>query len=212
MQTCDYDTTLAERLYGGAAPTVPDEGATSLLGGVPAGTPPTALEPCEADTAGRAAGADRTSVLFPEGGDVPDSFEPIINPALEPLAWEARLNGDLAGAQEIDSAMKALGTVFSEYAVGRQHAAEVMAEAGSFLGNQKSDDAILRERSNTEAALRRKYGDDYAGNVAAAQRVVAEMGARVPNLIDALDRSGLGNSQKTVEAAVAAARRKGYLQ
>ncbi|KAB0665564.1 hypothetical protein F6V25_07520 [Oryzomonas japonica] len=205
------DTDLAERLYGGAAPTVPDEGAASLLGGVPGEAAPAASKPHEADTAGRGGGADRTSVLFPEGGDVPDSFEPIVAPALEPLAREARLNGDLAGAREIDSAMQTLGTVFSEYSVGRQHAAEVMAEAGSFLGNQKSDDAILRERSNTESALRRKYGADYAGNIAGAQRVVAEMGARVPNLIAVLGRSGLGNSQKAVEAAVAAARRRGYL-
>lgn len=203
------DMNLAERLYGGGTPAVPDEGEPSILGGAPVDKPPVAAQD---DCNGQRTGAaDLSSVLFPEGGDVPDSFEPIVNTALEPLAREARLNGDHAGAREIDCAMKELGTVFTGYAVGRQHASEVMAEAGSFLGNRKSDDAILRERSNTEAALRQKYGADYDRNIAAAQRVVAEMGARVPSLIGALSRSGLGNSQKTVEAAVAAARRRGYL-
>jgi len=203
------DMSLAERLYGETAPMVPDAGEASLPGGAPLEKPPVTAH--EDDTGRRTGSADRTSVLFPEGGDVPDSFEPLVNPALEPLAREARLNGDHAEAQAIDRAMKELGSVFGEYAVGGQHAAQVMAEAGSFLGKQKSDEAILRERTNTETALRQKYGADYEGNIDGAQRVVAEMGARVPNLIDALGKSGLGNSQKTVEAAVAVARRRGYL-
>ncbi len=209
MQTRDNDTALAERLYGETAPTVPDAGEVSLLGGAPAEKPPVTTQ--EEDTERRRETADRTSALFPEGGDVPDSFEPLVNPALEPLAREARMNGDHEEARAIDRAMRELGSVFSEYAVGGQHAAQVMAEAGSFLGTQKSDDAILRERTNTETALRTKYGADYDGNIAAAQRVVAEMGARVTNLMAALGKSGLGNSQKAVEAAVAVARRKGYL-
>jgi|GEM_PF-2234421 len=203
------DAILAEHLYGAAAPTVSDAGEPSLLGGGPVEKPSAAAQ--EGVTGPRAGATERYSVLFPEGGDVPDSFEPIVNPALEPLAREARLNGDHEEAQAIDRAMRQLGSVFGEYAVGGQHAAQVMAEAGGFLCRQKSGDAILRERTNTETALLAKYGADYAGNIAGAQRVVAEMGARVPGLADALGKSGLGNSQKVVEAAVAVARRRGYV-
>ncbi|GFE61923.1 hypothetical protein [Geobacter sp. AOG2] len=203
------DTSLAERLYGATVPTAPDEGNASILGEAAVEKPPVASH--DDDTGRMTGAADRADALFPEGGDVPDSFEPIVNPALEPLAREARMNGDHEEARAIDRAMRELGSVFGEYAVGGQHAAEVMAEAGGFLCRQKPDEAILRERADTETALRARYGADYDGNIAGARRVVAEMGARVPNLLDALGRSGLGNSRKVVEAAVAAARRKGYL-
>lgn len=146
------------------------------------------------------------------GGNVLDSYEPIIAPVFEQEAFKARFEGNHEEALTIDKAAQELGTVFKEYEVTDLLAKEIMLEAGDYLRAQRSETAIMNEEESTFKALSEKYGDDLNKNLAGARRVAHEIGKRIPNFINTLERTGLGNNLKVGEALIQLASKKGYIR
>lgn len=205
------DDAIANRLFGETkAGSPPPETTVSMMGWVEKLNQPSPEPSCR----------DNDSFVIDEkiagealyGGDVLDSYEHIISPVLEQEAFKARFDGNHEEALTINKASRELGTVFKEYAVSDNLAKDIMTEAGDYLREQRSDEAILNTEEATMKALQEKYGDDLNKNLAGARRVAQEINKRVPNFFHVLDRTGLGNSLKVAEGLIQSARNKGYVK
>lgn len=213
------DVSLADALYG--AP--PPPGDTS---------PPTALKPSpDAALASALYGGDavgkpdqqqpggkpvdtQAKAIFGEANDgsVLENYGPVVSPVFEQEAFKARFDGNHDEALEIDKAAQGLNDVFKDFEVGENLAKGIMQETSDYLRNQRSEETIIQTEDDTMAVLREKYGADLEKNLAGARRVIREAGRQVPNLIQVLERTGLGNSLKVVENCIVTARKKGYVK
>jgi hypothetical protein len=203
------DAPLANRLFGGT-PEPPPGGDTGRLMAWADKTNQKQSEPLTRDEGSVVDDKVAGETLY--GGDTLDSYEPFISPVLEQEAHKARFDGNHEEAMTIDKASRELNTVFKEYEVSGIVSKEIMVEAGNYLSNPRSEEAIIHAEDETRTVLAEKYGDDLDKNLAGARRVVNEIGKRVPNFIHVLERTGLGNSQKVIEGCIQIARKKGYVK
>lgn len=156
----------------------------------------------------------QANTIFGEAmdGTVLNDYAPVIEPVFNAEAEKARSEGNFEQALEIDKAAQTMSSVFKEMSVGDNLAKDIMLETSDYLRNQRSEEAIIATQESTISTLREKYGNDLDKNLAGARRVIQEAGKQVPNLIQVLERTGLGNSLKVVQNAITIARNRGYVK
>jgi hypothetical protein len=214
---------LADAMFGGSMKSSdppPAQGETtsasfvaSAISGIPMAGEKPAQPPKEEPKSGAPVDSQSTAIYGENmEGSVLEDYAPVISPILENEAFKARYDGNHEEALTIGTAGRELNAAFVDYEIGGNLAKDIMNEAGEFLTNARSEEQILGMEDASMVFLTVKYGADLNKNLAGAQRVVAEIGKRVPNFIHVLERSGLGNSPKVIEACIQSARKKGYIR
>lgn len=144
----------------------------------------------------------------PGAGEPVANYDGILDDLLSNAETEARGAKDELAIAELAQTRRGLNESFQELGVGGSEAKALMAEFKERLEIPRQAWAIAAEKEQTAEALRQKWGSEFNQRISEAKQMIARLETKIPRLRQQLEHSGLGNSQRLIEALANAARRR----
>lgn len=152
--------------------------------------------------------AERMFGSDPSAGQPLESYDHVIDDLMSNAEAQARGDKDELALAELAQTRQGLNESFRELGVGGAEAKALVAEFRERLETPRQAWAIAAEKSQTAEALRAKWGPEFHQRIADAKGMIARLETKIPRLRQQLEHSGLGNSQRLIEALANAARRR----
>lgn len=143
-------------------------------------------------------------------GDVPSTYEPVLCSFFDGKEYRARFEKDDPQVDTLRAARAGANEVLRSFEVGETGAREIFNLFNDYMENPRSEEAMTSQLSQTEHALKKEWGYDYEKMTGAAKRVLQETAKRIPNLIETVDRTGIGNNIDFVRRLAYIGKRRGF--
>jgi len=202
------DDQFANDFYGGSSAEPP--------AGQPASQPSAGqasfLNPGTGPNAGKEQIEEYAGGIYRENneGSAPTSYDTVLDGFFGGKEYLARLEDDVLRVESLQAARKGAGEVLRAFEVGETGAREIFNLFNDYMENPRSEETIEAKGAETEAALMKEWGHDAEKMVRAAQTVLKEAAKSIPNLIDMVNRTGLGNDITFVRRLAYIGKRRGF--
>jgi hypothetical protein len=143
-------------------------------------------------------------------GDAPASYEPVLNSFFNGREYQARFDKDDLQVESLSAARTGASVVLRAFEVGETGAKEIFNLFGDYIDRPDSDEVKESKAAETSKVLSKEWGKDTAAMISAAKKVLAEASRKIPNLLETVERTGLGNDAAFIRRLAQIGARKGF--
>jgi hypothetical protein len=135
---------------------------------------------------------------------------PEFESAMTGQALAALKDGNIEKADAIEATRKALTADFEKAGSGGREIGEVMGIVNAYAYSLPNAETRDQQHVSAMEALSSDWGDHLNANLTIAKRLIRDLDAAAPGLINTLELTGAGNDARLIQAAYREARRRGY--
>lgn len=143
-------------------------------------------------------------------GDPPSTYEPVLRSFFDGKEHAARFEKDQLQIEALEATRTGVNEVLRSFEVGETGAKEILDLFNEYMDNPLPEEAIEAEKSKTADALKKEWGHDMDKMVGAAKRVLQEAAKRIPNLMETVNQTGIGNDINFIRRLAFIGKRRGF--